>query len=90
MSGFATGELTVAICDRCKRKRPYLALGPDGDKPGLRVCQDAGCSDQKDPWRLPPRQPENISIRYPRPDVSIANTEDSSAIVGADPDYVRT
>jgi hypothetical protein len=28
--------------------------------------------DQFDPYRLPARRTENISLRFPRPDVSIA------------------
>lgn len=77
---FASGELALAICDRCKRKRPYLALGPDGDKPGLRVCQDDGCSDVKDPWRLPAIQPEPITLRYPRPDTDISTANDDTQV----------
>lgn len=82
-TGFATGELAVGICDRCHMRRPYMKLGPDGDKPGLIVCQDngsRGCSDEKDPWRLPPRQPEPIALRNARPDVGVDNEE--SALLG--------
>jgi hypothetical protein len=93
----ATGDLAIAVCDRCHQKRPYLMLGPDGDKPGLRVCQDKGirgCSDQKDPWRLPPRQPEPIALRYPRPDTDIGTgvqnpPADASVHVGNNPFYVE-
>lgn len=67
---YATGKVAIAICDRCKFKFPYLALRPDGDKPGLRVCKD--CWDTKDPYRLPPRKADAFTLRYPRPDVSIA------------------
>jgi hypothetical protein len=59
--------LTVAICDRCKRKVPYSDIRSDGNIPAIRVCGD-GCSDQFDPYRLPARQPERISVRFPRPD----------------------
>lgn len=62
--------LSVAICDRCSRKFAYTELQPDPNFPGMRVCkQDL---DQFDPWRLPARQTENIALRHPRPDVSIA------------------
>lgn len=77
MSGYATGDLAQAICDRCHMRRPYSKLGPDGDKPGLFVCQDKGtrgCSDEKDPWRLPPRQSEPITLKNARPDVDITNS----------------
>lgn len=36
----------------------------------MRVCKDD--LDQFDPWRLPARQTENIALRFPRPDVSVA------------------
>ena len=62
--------LSVAICDRCSRKFPYVDLMPDPNFPGMRVCKDD--LDQFDPWRLPARQTENIALRFPRPDTSIA------------------
>lgn len=62
--------LSVAICDRCSRKFAYVDLMPDPNFPGMRVCkQDL---DVFDPWRLPAIQTENITLRHPRPDVSIA------------------
>ena len=36
----------------------------------MRVCKDD--LDNYDPWRLPARQTENIALRFPRPDVSVA------------------
>lgn len=62
--------LSVAVCDRCSRKFPYVDLMPDPNFPGMRVCKDD--LDNFDPWRLPARQTENIALRFPRPDVSIA------------------
>lgn len=62
--------LSVAICDRCSRKFAYTDLMPDPNFPGMRVC--AADKDQFDPWRLPAIKTENISLRFPRPDVSIA------------------
>ena len=59
--------LSVFICDRCKMKRPYSSMRPDGNIPALKVCSES-CSDQFDPYRLPARQPEKITIRFPRPD----------------------
>lgn len=65
----ATGDLTIAVCDRCRRKRPYTALVPDGNSPGLRVCRDnEGCWDEFDPYRLPPKAPDPIAVRFARPD----------------------
>jgi hypothetical protein len=63
--------LSVAICDRCKRKVPYSSIRADGNIPSIRVCGD-GCSDNFDPYRLPARPTEKISIRFPRPDADIA------------------
>ncbi len=63
--------LAVGICGRCSRKMSLDDLFPDPNfGPGLRVCKED--LDQYDPWRLPARQPEKISLRFPRPDVSIA------------------
>ena len=62
--------LSVAVCDRCNRKFAYTELMPDPNFPGMRVCKDD--LDKFDPWRLPARQTENISLRFPRPDVNIA------------------
>lgn len=57
----------IAICDRCHLKKYYSELVSDPNSPGLRVCQ-TGCIDQFDPWRLAPRQTENITLQHPRPD----------------------
>lgn len=63
--------IAIFICDRCKMKRPIIEAMPDPNFPGLKVCQQ-GCADQKDPYRLPARQTERITLQYPRPDVSVA------------------
>lgn len=62
--------LSVAVCDRCNRKMAYVDLFPDPNFPGMRVCKED--LDNFDPWRLPALQTENIALRFPRPDVSIA------------------
>lgn len=62
--------LAVAICDRCRMKRPHDELQPDPNTPSLMVCQ-RGCADSYDPYRLPPRQPENIALRFCRPDTPL-------------------
>src|SRR6187551_1583791 len=66
-------SLAIGICDRCKTKVPYSELRPDGNSPGLRVCKSKGCWDRYDPWRLPARQPENITLRNPRLDRRIGS-----------------
>jgi hypothetical protein len=62
--------LSVAVCDRCRKKFAYTDLYPDPNFPGMRVCKDD--LDNFDPWRLPARQTENIALRFPRPDTNIA------------------
>lgn len=67
--GYST--IAIAVCDRCKMKRPLAVLESDPNFPGLRVC-DQGCKDQFDPYRLPARKTERIALRFPRPDESVA------------------
>lgn len=61
----------VAICDRCRVKYPLGALGPDPNAPGLRVCKE--CTDELDPYRLPARQTERITLPFVRPDTPLSN-----------------
>ena len=68
--------ISIAICDRCRMKRAYVDLSQDPNFPGLRVCNQ-GCKDQFDPYRLPARQPEKISIRFPRPDADVSTDPDA-------------
>jgi hypothetical protein len=63
-------SLGVGICDRCRRKLPINNLQPDRNTPGLMVCDD-GCNDDFDPWRLPARQSESLTLPHYRPDVPI-------------------
>lgn len=79
-------SIAIAICDRCKMKRPYSVMTNDPNFPGLRVC-DQGCADQKDPYRLPARQTERIALRFARPDVSVA-TDPNNLITGEYGGYV--
>ena len=73
-------SLGIALCDRCSRKFPIGRLSPDGNSPGLRVC-DEGCNDELDPWRLPARAPDQIALRFARPDVDL---EPGNAVVFSD------
>lgn len=68
-------SLAIFICDRCRFKRPIIEAMPDPNFPGLKVCQQ-GCADEKDPYRLPARKTERISLQFPRPDVSVAANAD--------------
>ena len=66
--------VTIAVCDRCKKKVQLSELRADGNSPGLRVC--SGCWDVKDPWRLPARETEIITVRHPRPDEPLTVPEE--------------
>lgn len=63
--------LSIGICARCSVKYAMSDLTPDPNAPGLLVCPD-GCKDVLDPWRLPPRDGDRISIEYARPDIDIS------------------
>lgn len=79
-------DIAIAVCDRCKMKRPHAVMRSDPNFPGLQVC-DQGCADQFDPYRLPARKTERINIRFPRPDVSVA-VEDNNIITTGDNELV--
>jgi hypothetical protein len=79
-------DIAIAVCDRCKMKRPHAILRSDPNFPGLQVCP-YGCVDEFDPYRLPARKTERITIRYPRPDVSVA-VDDNNLITTGDNEYV--
>lgn len=68
--------LGIGICDRCSKKFPLAELYPDENSPGLRVC--LADRDTLDPWRLPARLPDNITLPFYRPDVSIATSNQPS------------
>lgn len=61
----------VAICDRCSRKFPLEELMSDPNYPGLRVCK--ADLDQLDPYRLPARQTERITLPFVRPDTPLTS-----------------
>lgn len=87
--------LGIGICGRCSRKMPIGELRADGNSPGLLVCQEDW--DGLDPYRLAPRAPDQTSLPFTRPEVSIATqpygliTEDgNSFIVTQDEDTYLT
>lgn len=85
----ANGELAIAVCDRCNKKRAYRDLIPDGNIPGLRVCSprvEEGCWDHFDPWRLPPPPPDPLTMRHPRPDTPL--TDGRRYIITQDGEFV--
>ena len=62
------GTAAIAVCGRCNLKMYYDDLQKDPNN-GMMVCKD--CRDIYDPWRLPARKTENISLQHPRPDVEL-------------------
>ena len=62
------GTVAIAICPRCNFKYQYDALVVDPNNK-IRVCKD--CCDIYDPWRLPARKSEDISLQHPRPDTEL-------------------
>lgn len=80
-------SIAIAICDRCKCKFSIDELMSDPNSPGLRVCRD--CVDELDPYRLPARQTENITLPFVRPDaplvsnpLGIVTQDDNYALLG--------
>lgn len=62
------GTVAIAICGRCATKMQYDDLRQD---PNNQQWYCAACTDVLDPYRLPARQTEDISLRHPRPDVEL-------------------
>ena len=65
----AKGSAAIAVCPRCQTKIYYDDLKKDPNN-GQFYCEH--CVDAYDPWRLPARQAENISLQHPRPDLELA------------------
>ena len=63
------GSAAITVCPRCQMKIYYSDAVQDPNNK-LWVCKD--CSDLYDPWRLPARQTEDISLQHPRPDTDVS------------------
>lgn len=63
-----TGEPTygLGVCARCWRKFKLADLHSDPNSPGLKVCIDD--LDDYDPYRLPARRTEDVTLPFYRPD----------------------
>lgn len=79
-------KVAIGICARCSCKFPYDELISDPNTPGLYVCPDD--VDQFDPYRLPARATENITLDHARPDVPIYGVGPSPRLY-ADPIMVE-
>lgn len=66
-----TGHSTygIGLCARCSRKFVLDELTPDPNYPGLMVCRDD--IDVLDPYRLPARIAETITLEFVRPDLPL-------------------
>jgi len=82
LNTFGNNSLSIFVCDRCHMKRAYDSMRSDANIPAIKVCSDS-CSDQFDPYRLPARKTEKITLRFPRPDADIAESHDKIIL---DPD----
>jgi hypothetical protein len=63
-------SLGIAICARCGIKHSRDDLREDPNYPGLMVCDED--RDQLDPYRLPARETENITMEWTRPDLALS------------------
>lgn len=85
------GSMAVTLCPRCGLKYYYGELKQD---PNTKVWMCEGCVDIYDPWRLPARHAENITLLRPRPDISVAEdggwltTEDGSPLTTENGDMI--
>lgn len=61
--------LGIGICGRCSRKMSLEELHPDPNSPGLYVCK--ADLDDFDPYRLPAREPDQITLPFVRPDTPL-------------------
>ncbi|MEN9419815.1 MAG: hypothetical protein RI988_3436 [Pseudomonadota bacterium] len=72
--------LGIGLCARCSRKFSLDDLQSDPNFPGLMVCE--ADLDDFDPYRLPARETEQITLRFVRPDESIAT--DPAGVISED------
>ena len=63
-----TGRSTygIGVCARCWQKFSLEDLYSDPNSPGLKVCRND--LDDYDPYRLPARRTEDITLPFYRPD----------------------
>ncbi len=85
--------LGIGLCARCSRKMSLDELFSDPNSPGLRVCRED--LDELDPYRLPPRQPDQITLPFVRPDsplntdpAGLVTEDDNSFLIGSNDEYL--
>lgn len=66
MGGYASGKYSIALCDRCGQRYPYLVLQKEWT--GFKVCPE--CYEPKHPQLEPIRTVgDAIAVYEPRPDI---------------------
>jgi len=76
----------IGLCARCGLKFPIDELYDDPNYPGLKVCLKNDDMDEYDPYRLPPREPDNIVLDFVRPDFPVVPPS-TPPIVPTDPGW---
>lgn len=61
-------NLGIAVCARCSFKMANADMVRD---PDTQLWMHRHCTDEPDPYRLPPRRPDNIALPRVQPDVAI-------------------
>lgn len=64
-----TGSVAIAVCPRCAKKMYLDDMVQDPNNMQWYCKEDA---DLLDPWRLPARGADKISLEHPRPDVKLS------------------
>lgn len=66
-----TGRQTlgVGVCSRCNFKFPLEMLSDDPNIPNFKVCR--ADRDDFDPYRMPARSPDRLTLPFVRPDVEL-------------------
>ena len=62
------GSMAIGVCQRCNKKM-YIGDMVKDPNNGMWVCK--ADQDLYDPWRLPARRAEDISVQHPRTDETI-------------------
>lgn len=78
--------LGIGVCDRCKIKMPLDQLHPDPNFPGLKCCRKD--LDDFDPYRLPARRPEKITLPFVRPDRPLDLAADGDPVSDDGDDFI--
>lgn len=76
-------NLGIGVCARCNFKFPLDELSDDPNARGLKVCR--ADRDAYDPYRLPARSPDTITLPFVRPDTPLTTPTQPDWLVTPDP-----